>query len=234
MDDIAIILAGGLGTRLRSVVSDRPKPMADVSGRPFLDYLVERLLSFGMSEIVICVSYMRENIISYFGDKYNDVIKFSIEESPLGTGGALARAQLLLPDSSKSSFLILNGDTFMPIDYGRLREFHIQKSADLSIVLVRSTNPQFGGVDLDASLKITKFGGFENNSGLVNAGVYSMDGKVFDQFPQEKQFSFEKDFLPDFVSLGKVYGFISEDMFVDIGTPDSYLSLLQNGDILKK
>ncbi len=208
--------------------------MADVSGRPFLHYLVERLLSYGISEIIICVSYMRDNIISYFEDKYKDEIKFSIEESPLGTGGALARARLLLPVSSKSSFLVLNGDTFMPVDYERLRVFHIQKRADLSMVLVRSNNLQFAGVELDASSMITKFGGDENSSGLVNAGVYWMDGKVFDQFPREKQFSFEKDFLPNFVTQGKVYGYISENMFVDIGTPGSYLSLLQNGDILKK
>jgi len=232
LDDIAVILAGGLGTRLRSVVSDRPKPMAFVNGRPFLDYLVQRLLSFGISEIVICVSYMRENIISYFQDKYPKTIKFSAEESPLGTGGALSRASSLL--SKKVSFLVLNGDTYMPIDYEQLRAFHIQKRADATIVLAKSTDPQFAGVEVNSFSKITEFGGNSNSSGLVNAGVYWIDRKVFDQFPSEQQFSFEKDFLPTFVKRAKVYGYIVENMFVDIGTPESYLTLLENGDILKK
>jgi len=231
-ETIAVILAGGLGTRLRSVVSDRPKPMADVSGRPFLDYLVQRVLSYQISKIIVCVSYMKENIISYFGKKYGDKIQFSVEEIPLGTGGALAKATEFLPNSS--SALVLNGDTFLPVDYSEIRKFHDSKRADMTIVLSKSTNPRFGGAMIDENSRLTEFGSFENRSGLVNAGVYWMEKSTFDFLPRGKEFSLEKEFLPEFVKQRKVYGFISERMFVDIGTPQSYLSLLENGDILKK
>jgi D-glycero-alpha-D-manno-heptose 1-phosphate guanylyltransferase len=231
LEEVAVILAGGLGTRLRSVVSDRPKPMAEVGGKPFLEYLVERLLSYNVSSIVICVSYMRESIISYFGEKYRKRVLFSIEETPLGTGGALARARELLPLSS--SVLVFNGDTFLPIDYLKLENFHALKKADFTIVLARSTNPQFGGVTIDSNSKVIDFGLIENRSGLVNAGLYLIERSVFDLLP-DQHFSLEKDFLPGFVRQGGTYGYVSDRMFVDIGTPQSYLSLIQNGDILKK
>lgn len=228
----AVILAGGLGTRLRSMVSDRPKPMADISGRPFLDYLVERLLSYRISKIIVCVSYMKENIISYFGEKYDDKIQFSIEETPLGTGGALAKASELLPLSS--SALVLNGDTFLPVDYTELRKFHESNCADMTLVLARSSNPQFGGVVIDEHFRLIEFGSTQSKSGLVNAGVYWIKKSTFDLLPKGKEFSLEKEFLPRFVKQAKVYGFISEKMFVDIGTPQSYMALLENRDILKK
>jgi len=230
LSNTAVILAGGLGTRLRSIVSDRPKPMADVSGRPFLDYLVMRLLSNGITKVVICVSYMKENIISFFEKKYGEVVSFSIEEIPLGTGGALAKARSLLPNS----FLVLNGDTYLPLDYGRLRSFHFGKKADMTIVLAKSSGVQFGRVAIDASERVVAFGDLAPPSGLVNAGVYQMERKVMDKFPIEVPFSLEKQFLPKFVEAGKVYGYVSEEKFVDIGSPESYSSLLQNGDILKK
>jgi D-glycero-alpha-D-manno-heptose 1-phosphate guanylyltransferase len=228
LGETAVILAGGLGTRLRSVVSDRPKPMADVNGRPFLDYLVNRLFSNGFTKIVICVSYMRENIISYFEKKYGDAIIFSIEDTPLGTGGALAYASEKLPES----FLVMNGDTYLPMDYQKLRSYHIEKKADLTIALAKSSSPQFGGVAINSAERVLAFG--DIRSGLVNAGVYEMERKVIDMFPTIVPFSLEKQFLPEFVETGKVYGFVSDDSFVDIGSPESYLSLVKNADILKK
>ena len=230
MSYTAVILAGGLGTRLRSVVSDRPKPMADVSGRPFLDYLVARLFLNEITKVLICVSYMRENIISFFEKKYGDAISFSIEETPLGTGGALAKASPLLP----KSFLVLNGDTYLPLDYRKLVTFHSEKQADLTIVLSRSTGSQFGRAAINSNERVVGFGELITPSGLVNAGLYQMEHKVVEMFPIGIAFSLEKEFLPKFVSTGKVYGYVSEEKFLDIGSPESYLSLLQNGDILKK
>jgi D-glycero-alpha-D-manno-heptose 1-phosphate guanylyltransferase len=227
----AVILAGGLGTRLRSVVSDRPKPMADVQGKPFLDYLVRRLLSNDVETIIICVSYMKENIVTYF-ENYGKKVQFSIEKTPLGTGGAIALAAKLLPASSNS--LVLNGDTFLPVDYSEIEKFHIQNDADMTIVLARSSNPEFAGVVIDGTNRIIEFGNSNVHSGLVNAGVYMVNRRMLDLLEPDKEFSLEKDFLPEFVRDGKVYGFVSDKMFVDIGTPQSYLALLENGDILKK
>src|SRR5271169_4361 len=108
--------------------------MADISGRPFLDYQVARLISKGITKVVICVSYMKESIISYFETKYGAGITFSIEDEPLGTGGALAKASSFLP----KSFLVLNGDTYLPLDYQSLATFHSLKKAELTIVLAKS------------------------------------------------------------------------------------------------
>ena len=231
-NQVGVILAGGLGTRLRKVVFDRAKPMAEVNGRPFLDYLVERLFNQGISEIVICVSYKRESIISFFQNKYEKSIQFSIEEEPLGTGGALTKVRAMLPGSS--SYLVLNGDTYLPIDYEKFRAFHTHKQADLSVGLAKSSDSQFACVTIDSTSRITEFGSSPNLSGLVNAGIYWMEKAFFDLLPSEKVFSLEKDFLPGFVHKGKAFGYVSENMFIDIGTPESYQSLLENEDILKK
>lgn len=206
--------------------------MADVQGRPFLDYLVNRLFSYDVSTVIICVSYMRENIVKYFDHKYEGKIRFSIEETPLGTGGALANVVKFLATSSIS--LVLNGDTFLPVDYREVEKFHVAKDAEMTMVLSRSSNLQFANVEIDSTSRITEFGYSKNKTGLVNGGLYCMAKDTFKLLPQDREFSLEKDFLPDYVKCGKVYGYVTDKMFVDIGTPQSYLSLLENGDILKK
>jgi D-glycero-alpha-D-manno-heptose 1-phosphate guanylyltransferase len=226
----AVILAGGLGTRLRSVVSDRPKPMADVSGKPFLEYLIDRLVSRGITKVVICVSYMKENIISHITAKYGDLVSFSVEEQPLGTGGALSLASSLLPES----FLVLNGDTFLSLDYDSLEAFHKANDADMTIVLTKPSGALIGNVVLGRSNRIVEFGEVESESALVNAGVYLMEHKVVDKIERGVPVSLEKQFFPKFVKEANVYGYVSENNFIDMGTPKSYFYLLENSDILKK
>ena len=135
----AVFLAGGLGTRLRAAVSDVPKPMAPVQGRPFLERLLDYWIGQGVQRAVLAVGYMHETIRQHFGEKYrNCVITYSVEQQPLGTGGALVQA---LPLVQAETFLVLNGDTYFAVPLPALTEFHQQRRAKVSLSLFRSDNP---------------------------------------------------------------------------------------------
>jgi len=227
----AVILAGGLGTRLRGVISDRPKPMAPIGSRPFLDYLVSRLATNHFGHIVICVSYMREKIEEYFGPKYGSLVSFVVEEEPLGTGGALRNAKAVLDQR----FAVLNGDTYVQVDYGEMFRFHAANKAIMTIALARSDGDRFGRVLLDGD-RIVGFSEKARKDGNpVNAGVYIVERSVLDQIPSGRAFSLEKELIPMLLSeRQRVFGYATGSEFIDIGEPESYKRLVENPAFLER
>ncbi len=224
----AIILAGGLGTRLRSVLADVPKPMAPLQGKPFLAYLIDYLVAQGITEIVLSVHYLREQIQAYFQDSYsavsssgdNQVVKISyaIENEPLGTGGAILNS-LSLVDAAKPVF-VLNGDTFLKIDY---RAMYAQHQGPLSLALRKVADcSRYGVVTVEQGLAV-EFNDLGNaHPGLINAGVYLINPLLFSALELPQQFSFERDFLFPKMPMLRPQAFQVDDYFIDIGIPEDY------------
>ncbi len=217
----AIILAGGLGTRLRDVVADLPKSMAPVNGKPFLHYIFQYLVKQNISEVVLSVGYKRETIQEYFGAQYNGIkIKYSIEDEPLGTGGAIKKASSLCKDL----VFVMNGDTLFDIDLNELIEHYFETVSEITVALKSMENfDRYGSVEMDKEIRITAFNEKKFlQKGIINGGVYVMHAhSVVENEPQEK-FSFEKDILEkkvhDFYFTGKLF----DNYFIDIGIPEDY------------
>lgn len=220
-----VILAGGLGTRLKSVIVDRPKVLAPIGGRTVLDYIIDDLLRCGFYKITLSVGYMKEKIHDHIEKKAfpkSAVINFSEEENPLGTGGAIKRA---MEGLSGELALILNGDTFFPIDYKRFIAQHKEHDAEISMCLRRVDDVRSSGVVfIDKKDRILSFKEKpdENNSGIINGGAYIFNKNIFDKFDLPEVFSVEKDFFEKYIDRIKAYGFVFPDYFIDIGTPESY------------
>lgn len=223
----AIILAGGFGTRLKSIVNDLPKPMAKIKNLPFLSYILTHLKTCGINDVVMSVGYMHEKIIDFFGNSYLGInIRYAIENEPLGTGGAIFHSLNLI--DQKYPVAILNGDTFLNIDYQKLFQEFREFDQDLAIVLrhVEDTS-RYGVIELNDKNIILSFleKNISNNSlsGLINAGVYVLKPDIATNFVLPKSFSFEKDFLCKHIKEIKARGIISDNYFIDIGIPDDYL-----------
>lgn len=226
------ILAGGLGTRLRPVVSHVPKSMAPIGPHPFLELLIQYLKEREFKEIVLCVSYQKDAIQSYFqgGEKHGVRIQYSIESDPLGTGGAIWHAR----DKVKGLFLILNGDTYPQFELMEFLDKAKFKDKTQGIVgLISSRNfTGKGRVEIDQEGKVTAFvekdpdqlQKGESQTVLVNAGVYLFSPGIFEQYPQFSQgkCSLENDIFPLLVCDQVLDGIVLEGAFVDIGTPDDY------------
>ena len=219
----AIVLAGGLGTRLRRVVKNVPKPMAeDVSGKPFLQYILDYLSNFGLKKVILAVGYRYEVVLKYFGKKYKNLsLIYSIEDEPLGTGGAIKKSLSLV---SENDVLVLNGDTFFKIDFLKFFEFHKTKKADLSIALKPMENfDRYGTVKIDKQNRIIGFKEKEfKKYGLINGGVYLFKKEIFRNINLSEKFSFEKDFLEKFYKKLNFLGLPFDDYFIDIGIPEDY------------
>lgn len=216
-----VILCGGLGSRLKPVVSDRPKVLAKIGNITFLDILLNSLAKYELKNIILCVGYLKEQIKAHFNSNRNYNIKFSEEDEPLGTGGALKKAKPLI---KSNPFIILNGDSICNINFREFFDFHINKKGILSMVLTRTKNVQdFGSVMLDNSQRITSFKEKATctNECLVNAGVYLMQKEVFSYMPDENYFSLEYDLFPRLIH-DNCYGFTTESELIDIGTPERY------------
>lgn len=221
MTDEAIVLAGGFGTRLQSVIQDIPKPMAPVAGKPFLKFVLDYLIEQHVKHCVLAVGYKRETIINYFGGLYKDLkISYSKEDEPLGTGGAIKKATEKIEGDN---CFVLNGDTFFKADLAQLHAFHIEKKALLSMALKPMVNfDRYGTVVIDANNRVTAFEEKKYlREGLINGGVYCMDKNIFPKRLKDK-FSFEKDVLEKEISRGRIYGEIFNNYFIDIGIPDDY------------
>lgn len=218
----AVILVGGLGTRLRDVISDRPKPMAPVNGKPFLEYQVEFLKNNGIREIVFSTGYMSEKIEEHFGsgEKYGIEIKYVKEKDLLGTGGAIKNAKDVLDDQ----FFALNGDSMFLVDLNSMVKFHGKNHADLTIALAKvKEKSRFGNVLINNKFQITGFAEKENISGdLINGGIYYFEKNNFDWNAFPEKFSIEKEFFPQVVKKNSIFGFVSDSYFIDIGTIEDY------------
>jgi len=200
----AIILAGGLGTRLRSVVSDLPKCMAPVSGKPFLFFVIEQLRNQGVDKFIFSVGYKSEMIIDYVREHYPMLnSQFSIEEEPLGTGGAVKLACSL---STEKNVLILNGDTIFKIDIEKLAAFHHVHGADCTLSLKPMQNfDRYGVVELNNNASIASFKEKQfYESGLINGGVYALNVASFRAEDLPQKFSFEKDYLEAYFAKRKI------------------------------
>jgi D-glycero-alpha-D-manno-heptose 1-phosphate guanylyltransferase len=216
----AIILAGGFGTRLKSVVVDLPKPMAPVNGRPFLAVLLDALQEQGFIRIILSVGYRHEAISDYFGDTYRGmVLSYAIESSPLGTGGAISLAMSL---AQQEVVFVFNGDTYLEIDAAAL--LACWQKAHLPIMVVRYVPDagRYGRVDFDCG-RITAFHEKgEAVEGFINAGCYVLPKMAFDGYGLPKSFSFETDYLPLVLQSGEVMACPYDGQFIDIGFPEDY------------
>lgn len=223
-DDItAVVLAGGLGTRLRSEVADRPKVLAEVAGQPFIERIFQQLETFGITKVVLCVGYMAEKIEDLYGTSYGALsISYSHERSLLGTAGAVRFA---LKSVETKYALVLNGDSFCSFDLDSFEDFVTERDADAAVLLTKvDDTARYGSVVVDGSGKIVSF--IEKSGaagmGLVNAGVYLLKRSIIAEIPVGRVLSIEKDIFPSWVGR-RFYGFAANSqLFIDIGTPQSF------------
>ena len=219
----AIILAGGFGTRLRSVVSDVPKPMAPVAGRPFLTYLLDRLQKQGYTHVVLATGYLHEKVEEFFGHEYRGIsIDYARELSPLGTGGAMVNA---LQYCHEDAVTVINGDTLFDIDHERLCRFAEEKDTSLAIVLRQVPDAgRYGSVEIDANGCITTFKekNAEAGSGLINGGIYRIQRSLLDGFTLGEKFSFEQELMQQRYRDERYYAYADGAYFLDIGIPEDY------------
>lgn len=217
----AIILAGGFGTRLKSVVSDLPKPMAPIGNRPFLAYILDYLLKQGISRVILSTGYKHEVIEDHFGDKYKELeVCYSIEKQPLGTGGAIKKA---LDLAKENAVLILNGDTFFNVDLQQLAESHSKLKSDLTLSLKPMENFDRYGVVLTSGSRVIQFEEKKHvEKGNINGGIYLANRSLFDGITMPEKFSFETDFMEKYNQQLNFNVFISDGYFIDIGIPSDY------------
>jgi len=223
----AIILAGGFGTRLKDLVSDRPKPMADINGRPFLEILINKLISNGITSIVLSLHYLPEKIIEYFSkaqfSHFN--IDFLIEDKPLGTGGAIRYAITQGGYTDDENILVLNGDTFVEFNHKDFIQNHIDNNALLSILLRKVNDTERYGKVLTEGNKIISFSALgDKKPGLINAGVYIINRQIFNHYDFPIEFSFEHDFLEREIKNLKPSFYKAGNYFIDIGIPEDYIA----------
>jgi D-glycero-alpha-D-manno-heptose 1-phosphate guanylyltransferase len=220
----AVLLVGGLGTRLRSLVPTAPKPLASIGERPFLELLVRQLQCQGIRHLVMCTGYRSDDIQLEFGDGHSRdlTIEYSRETRALGTAGPIRLARPYLRGAR--DFLVMNGDSFMETDFGQLIRFHRESGGLASMAVVRMKNEgRYGTVEVDSKDRVMAF--LEKRSstlmGLVNAGVYVFDQGVFEHIP-EGPASLEKEVFPQLLAHG-VYALEQRGVFIDIGTPEDYV-----------
>lgn len=221
----AIVLAGGFGTRLSTVVSDVPKPMAPINGRPFLEYLLDDLNEKGISRVILAVGYKKEIIKSHFKEKYKNIdIVYSDEDTPLGTGGAIKKALNL---AKAKDIFIINGDTFFDINLKEMYQFHKKNSSKLTLAIKEMEKfDRYGSLVL-AKDKIIKFEEKKyNEKGYINGGIYLVNKKLLIEEKKET-FSFEKEILENENLKIEKYGYKSEGYFIDIGIPEDYYKYYQ-------
>lgn len=212
----AIILAGGFGTRLKSVVQDLPKPMALINGKPFLEYIFKYLKKQGIKEVILSVFYKKEVIKEYFKDSFDGInIIYNEEKEPLGTGGAIKDALKFVNDE----VYVLNGDTFFDID---LKKMFLKESKICIALKQMQEFDRYGAVNID---KFSYISSFEEKAykkqGLINGGIYLLKKDLFDDFSLIDKFSFEK-FLQENCKTLKIQTKVFDDYFIDIGIPEDY------------
>jgi len=217
----AVILAGGLGTRLRAVVQDVPKPMAPIAGRPFLEILLANLSRQGFRRVILSVGYMADSIVDYFGTHFGNLeLQYAIEEEPLGTGGALSEA---LRHCTSDHAFVFNGDTFLDLEVGAMEG--IWQQDRLPVIALREVpdTSRYGRVELDGR-RVVNFGEKTNaGPGRINAGCYVLPVDILADFKSPAPFSFEADFLRYAIRDTEFVGFVSNGLFIDIGIPEDFV-----------
>lgn len=223
----AIILAGGNGTRLRPLTQELPKPMVPVLNKPLMEYTVELLKKYGIQEIGVTLKFLPQHIKNYFGsgEKWESKITYFEEDTPLGTAGSVKAAENFIQDT----FLVISGDALTNIDISKILTYHKSINADVTIVLSKQENPlEYGVVLTDTDGRITSFSEkpqWENVvTNTVNTGIYIIEKKVLEKIPANKMFDFSNDLFPLLLKENaNMYGYITEDYWSDLGTPEAYL-----------
>jgi NDP-sugar pyrophosphorylase family protein len=219
----AAVLAGGLGTRLRSVIADRPKVLAPIAGRPFLAYLLDQLGRAGVRKAVLLIGHQADQVRDAFGAFHSGMrLTYSEEEQPLGTGGAI---RLALPQIAGETILLLNGDSYCELDLTAFWHFHRERHARFSLALTQVENAaRFGRVVTGPHERIEQF---EEKSptptaGQINAGIYLVSRTLLEPIPPGRALSLERDLMPQWVTQGQAFGFPAGGRFLDIGIPAAY------------
>jgi len=223
-----VILAGGLGTRLRSVIKDKPKCLAPINGKPFIDILLDDCINQGLRRFILCVGYLKEQVIEHLNQRNDCEIVFSVENTPLGTGGALKNAEIYI---KSDPFLVMNGDTLNYFNINDFFRFHRLKKSFLSIVLAnKKIQNDYGSVAIDQNSKIIGFieKNKRNKNRVVNAGIYMFNMNIIKNIKSIS--SLEKDFLPFVINEIDCFGYKIKKPFVDIGTGNTYY--LANKDMI--
>lgn len=221
-DLTAAILAGGLGTRLRHAIPDRPKVLAEVAGRPFLEHLLDQLQAAGVRQVVLCTGHQGDQVREQLGSCHGTMrLEYSQEPAPMGTAGAL---RLALPLLRSDPVLVLNGDSFCDVDFRAFRHWHLGKPSQASLTLTEVPDTsRYGEVHLTADGAVRHFRekGGRLGAGLINAGVYMLGHALLSEIPAEGTVSLERGIFPRLIGRG-LYGYRTSARFLDIGTPESY------------
>jgi len=219
----AIILAGGFGTRLQSVVSDVPKCMALIQNKPFLHYVVEELQVQGIEKFIFALGYMHTIVGDYIAKNLSTInYQLSIENEPLGTGGAI---HVACSKTKEENVLIVNGDTLFRVDIDNLAHFHIHQKAACTIALKSMQHfDRYGVVEINNTGLVTSFHEKKYYSaGLINGGIYVINVSSFHEKKFPLKFSFERDYLECNIKQKNIFGYIQDAYFIDIGIPEDYI-----------
>ena len=219
-----LILCGGLGTRFREVRNDIPKSLAPVQGTPFIEMLLDDLISQGFRRIILATGHLGEQLEDYVNRRVDAEYIISSEPKPMGTGGAIKFAE---NHFCSNHVLILNGDSCIIIDFHSLFEFHKKFRADMSILLGSTTKgTDYGNMVLNEKNRVTSFleKPSESNVACVNAGVYIINRSLLSSLQPDKQYSLEKECLPHWIHMHRIFGILTDKAVCDIGTPERYIS----------
>ncbi len=219
----AVILAGGMGTRLRPVVSDRPKILAEIHGRPFITFILDQIAMVGgISDVILCTGYMADAVRSTLGNTYKELnILYSEEKSPLGTGGALRHS---LPKIRSKYALIMNGDSYTECNLEEYVQWFFEQDIKASLLITEvEDGDRFGKVEIAHNGMVRAFREKEVGlgGGWINAGVYILKTSLINTIPEGVPYSIEQDFFPK-LTEGILYGYRVQSPFLDIGTPESF------------
>ena len=217
----AIVLAGGLGTRLRGVVDDVPKPMAPVHGRPFLALVLDQLVDAGFKTAIFAAGYRHEAIRSHFGDAYLGLeLLYSVESEPLGTGGAIRQA---CEQTDARDLFVLNGDTYLELDFRAMMEAHVRASSQFSLAICRVPDvARYGALELHDDIVHGFLEKGRSGPGWINGGTYILGPAMRARLRPQGVFSFEHDLLAPEVESIRPLAFRASGRFIDIGIPEDY------------
>ena len=218
----AIILAGGLGKRLKGVVGELPKPMAPVAGKPFLEYVLERLVAWGFEKAVLSVGYLHEKISSYFGSNFGSLqLFYEVEDKPLFTGGGVLVSTKHI---TAAKFFVLNGDTIFDVDLEAMEKQHAVTESDITIAVKKMYGfDRYGTVEFGTDYRINAFHEKQRiEEGYINGGVYLMNAGMLEKSGLQGKFSLEKDYFEKRLETVNMIAFESEGYFIDIGIPEDY------------
>jgi len=222
-DITAVVLCGGFGTRLREVLPNKPKILAEINGVPFVYYLLRKIEKTGCRKVILCTGYLAEQVENLLGNKYRELtIVYSKETSPMGTGGTLRNAKQYI---TTNYALVMNGDSFIECDFRDYYNWHIKVGAKLSMIVKEiSDTSRYGSLSLSAEGQITKFQekvcNYKREGKFINVGVYLMDHRILQKIPKKLPVSLEKEVFPKLLPDG-VFGYRIDGRFIDIGTPQS-------------